>query len=474
MAIRKTLTAVLAVLLLAPLAAAQPKAPALRIGDAEPVTIEWHHGIPFPGGWWRVDAVPAPGIAAQGFASQTRLLVDVFNVGEEPVRIAFDEVSGDPGEFDRVVPPSCGIGWSSAPPTLQAEDPGPGRWDKDYGPRAWPKVDVGWTFTTGSGRNRFFSAMRWRVDHGVLSRTMEAHLDRWCRWQLHRSYQDADAARALPRVLIGQKPGGGEWLQYETLPGDTVTPMDAHHFTVGVLADAWLLTHNPRALDQLIRALSWSLATQPQYDISTGDDSWLGVYGGIERVPGWLLCGLADGVEVTKDAGIGLLVERWTISASEHVDVLTKAGFNDLGLPNIVAPADAGRHIAVPFNAPWQGATVVFGLSRVADVIQVPNARRLAVSWATYLEDCGWDHDTHVFDAIPHNPEDQGVSPSIAGLPGIGLWPAPALIAAGRTEDDSPLLHMICEVARKTKYSGVTLFSPDGWVGYFGPLIGVP
>lgn len=459
--LRKIAVAITLLAVFATALAAQPRAPKIAVGDADPVTIEWQHGTPFPGGWWRVDAVPAPGLVAQGFASSTHLLVDVFNVGEDPVRIAFVGAEGDAGEYDRVVPPGAGLAWSSSPPTAQIDDPGPGEWDDEYVAKPWAKVDTGWTLQTGSPRNRFFSPHRWRVSRDVLSRTMEAWLDRWVRWQLQRTYQDPDPARALPRALLELPAGGGGTVSYEEI--GAVTPMDTHHQTVGVLADAWLLTRNPRALDQLVRELVWSYETQDYYD-----PEWAWPYGGIERVPGWLLVGLADGAEVCRDAGLPPLVARFAAQARDHVALLEELGFNELGLPNIVAPKDP-RHIDVPHNLPWQGAIVAFGLLRVDAELGTPGARNLAERWLDYLQTRGWDGDQVVFDAVPHALEDQDVAPSRAGIPGVGFWLAPPLILAGRT--DSLLLAMLVGRAKSIRYQGAPIFSRDGFVSLFGPLI---
>lgn len=448
-----------------PASAAPPKPPAVLVGAGEVeqrVELTLEHPVLVLPGWMRFDAQVAPGVLAQAYVSQTTTLVDVFNVGATPIRIAFEGVAGDLLEYDRTVPTWCGISWSSSPPTRSAEAPAGGPWDSAYPVLPWAKVDVGWTMTTGSPRNRFFSEHRWRAARGGVTRAMEAWLDRYVRWQTQRSYQQPDPLRAFPRTMLGLAPAGGKPVTYPTL--GTVLPGDTHHWTVGVLADAFLLTGDPRALDQLTRAMSWALATQDYYRVD-----WPYPYGGAERVPGWLLVSFADAAEAFDAAGYASLVEWCQDHASAHVENLERLGFNELGLPNIVTAPDPGRHLSVPFNAPWQGATVAHGLLRVDQVLGVPGARELAQRWLDYLERDGWNGINTAWDSIPHEPADQAVARRAAGVPGIGMWLAPPLILGGRSE--SPLLAFIVGKAKATKSSGQVLFSPGGSLSLFAPIL---
>lgn len=444
-------------------AAAPPKPPALLIGTGDAVQrveLTLEHPIPILPGWVRLDARPAPGLVAQAFASRDNLLVDVFNVGPA-VHLAFEGAAGEGLEFQRLVPTWCGIAWSHKAPTKTATDPPAGAWDAAYAPQPWHVVDVGWTPTTGSPRNRFFSAHRWRAAHGDVTRAMEAGLDRHVRWQLMRPLQQPDELRALPRIMVGQ---AAPWVKHVTYPDiGSVTPGDTHHWTVGELCDAFLLTGDPRAFDQVVRAMTYMLATQDYWRVD-----WHWPYGGAERVPGWLLCSLADAGEVFDAAGYRGLYEWTRDQAQAHVELLTKLGLNELGLPNVVAAPDAGRHLPCPWNAPWQGAIVAFGLLRVDQVFGVPGAAPLAQRWLDYLEQRGWDGVGVVFDSVPHNPEDQAVAPRAAGVPGIGMWLAPPLILGGRME--SPLLAFLIERAKGSKYYGQVLFSPGGSLSLFAPL----
>lgn len=451
------------ILCLVPSQAPAHTIPSIVVGfdEHEP---EWKHPIRVVRGYVRVDAVLVPDqVVAQAYVSQGAALVDVFNVGNSPVRLAFKDAEGDPGEYDREVLPGCGIAWSSSAPSWRV-DAEPSQWDALYAPKPWHKVDDGWTFMTGSPRNRFFSPHVWRAQGG-LSRDMEVWLDRYVRWQLQRSYQSPDPVRALPRALTGHPHIGGEWTR-DPLAG-TITPMDTHHQTVGVLRDAYLLTGNPRALDQIVREITWALASQDYYRTD-----WPWPYGGIERVPGWLLVSLADAAECFKRAGLQSLVETMALHAEAHVRLLETIGFNEEGLPRIISAAD-GRHLEVPHNLPWQGSIVAFGLYRVHKVLGVPGARELGDRYLDYVENHGWDGKGVVYDSIPHYPEDD-VGPRSAGVPGIGMWPAASLIEAGRRE--SPLLRYLVERSQEVKVSGQPLLSghTDAGLSWFGPLVPAP
>jgi hypothetical protein len=444
--------------------AGPPRPPALLIGTGEAkqrVELHLEHPLPILPGWTRFDARPAGGLVAQAFVSATHMLVDVFNVSSSPIYVEFAGVASDGLEYAREVPPWCGIAWSSDPPTRATAAPPTSTWDPKYSLTSWAKTDVAWTMTTGSPRNRFFSEHRWRAARGGVSRAMEEWFDRYVRWQLQRSYQQPEAQRAFPRVLLGQSAVGGKATPY---PGiGTVLPGDTHHWTVGLLADAFLLTGDPRAFDQLTRAMSWALATQDYYRVD-----WPYPYGGSERVPGWLLVSLADAGEAFDAAGYASLVEWCRLHATAHVERLETIGFNESGLPNIVSAPDPGRHLSVPWNSPWQGAIVGFGLQRVHEVLGVPGAHELGLRWVDYVETRGWNGMNVVYDSIPHHPEHQHVAPRVAGVPGLGLWSAPALILAGRV--DSPLVQFLIARSTATKVSGQPLFSPSHGLSYFAPL----
>lgn len=271
-----------------------------------------------------------------------------------------------------------------------------------------------------------------------------------------------DPSRALPRPFLGLSPVGGGWETY--LEAGTVTPSDTHHHTIGVLLDAYLLTGNPRALDQAVRLERWIVSTADYYD-----PEWPWPYGGSERVLGWLLVSLADYGQLALAAGLDSEFTWAALRAQEHLETAARVGFNELGLPNIAAPPD-GRHLKVWHNLPWQGAIVAFGMLRCREVFGTPGMGAEAEKWLQYIENHGWDGLTTVYDSIPHNLSDQGVLPKGAGIPGIGLWAAPPFILSEK--NSSPLLLFIKGKAESIKVYGQPMLSPNGGhLGIFGPII---
>jgi len=381
--------------------------------DGTYVPLVWNHEAPIGNGWVRYDASACDGlIAAQAFVSSQKHLVDVFNRGPAPMNIRFDDRLTL--EFGRAVQPHTGIGWTQE---LVAQEAVTQPYDHLYSPEIpFPQMDVAYTLTTGSPRNFFFDPHRHRAVHFGPSTAMNRWFDRFTRYQLMRNYQSV-GARALPSwYTTGQVFKGFE---YNHPDFGAITPFDTHHMTISVLADDYMFTGNPRALDQIVRILVVALSTENYYN-----PNYHWPYGGTTRVPGWLLYSLADALPVFERAGDSGMF-NWTMGhIRAHLNLLEKLGFSENG-PNIINPPDPGRHLPVPFHMPWHDAIVCFAATRLAG-LGVPGARKVADDWFNHIDARGWDiPDGCGYDSIAHYLDADGSPehpPKGGTCNGIGLW----------------------------------------------------
>lgn len=401
-----------------------------------------------------------------------------------PVTIGPEQTT-DP-EFSRSVMPGAGIAWESAPWPSWRQDPPSEKWSAWWKQRAaasWDQVDVGWTFTTGSPRNRFFDEReRAALDSPLRPITptqliglgpwkgatpdTDAALSRFTRWQLQRRHQHRGVL-TYPLALAGGKPKS---LPNYVGPGKigTVTPCDSHHFSVDGLAAAFRLTGNPLALDQLCALMSYAIATEVYFD-----PAWHWPFGGQPRPAGRILCAIATTLECLALAGPAThpFAERLMDLAADLIGTLTKIGFNEQGKPNLFGQPD-GRHLLVEHNLPPYDAIVALGCVRLHEVAAIPGALEHGERLLDYIERDAWSpQDGTFFDSIPHNAADSDVPPKLTGGVGIAQWNAPALIVGGRL--NSPLLGALVTIAKAAKVGHEPYWTAKNWqaVSNFGPLL---
>lgn len=417
----------------------------------------------------------------RGGTLQLALFVDAdFEV---PRHIRFGEDLDDV-ELSRLVQPGAGIAVTIGEPWPVVATSFSSKWAPfwaELAARPWEKVDVAWTFTTGSPRNRFFSELeRAGIDSplrfpglGIMkaipfvgaSADTARVLDRSVRYQLQRRFQHR-GIKAYPAALAGAPCTN---LPSYALPGvGTVTAHDSHHFTLQPLAAAFRLTGSPLALDQICALLTHALATEAYFDAG-----WHWPYGNIPRPAGWLNVALADALECLPFGfpWTSPLYEKVLDVAHEHVQLQRSIGFSPEGRSNLFGGPDA-RHLLVDCNFPWQDAVQAFGLLRLDELAGIEGAREHGIALLDSIEAFGWNPATGVaYDSIPHFAKDFGVAPKASPGNGIGTWIAPALVLANRL--DSPLLAALVKTAKAAKIGGKPWFSPFNWqaVSSFGPLV---
>lgn len=393
--------------------------------------------VPLPGGWTRTSSKIDKNVVAQGYFHQDgNVLIDVFNQSRT------DDILIAVGDESRLVPPGCAIGYSLRPP--KGDNHVPNSSNDNYWKKLLDYVDNGYTLETGSGRNQFFCPQHLRAKEG-MSPLAEAYFDKFTLFQLRRAYNLASDKFAMFPSLVGEAVWDPGWVHYDDV--GLVTPMDTHHMENTLLWTIYLHTKNPRALDQIIRLMLWSLSTQDYYQLNA---SW--PYGGIPRVPGWLNIALLRAAMGANLAGIASLEQKFLDTLMNHINLQASLAWTTENRSPFYSGPD-GRHLPVPCNLPWQDALWGFSLWMAWKVKKIGKARDLATRINDYLEVDGWNHDSEnpiFYDSIPHNKSDFQVPPRTVDTKSLGVWFAPSFVLDDRSFKSEDAL---IAYAKRTKTS---------------------
>ena len=420
-------------------------------------------------GWSRVHA-ELEGLHFVGWLLGEHWELDVLSERPTSVNVSVDGSDAVP------LYPGCGRGFLNSILNVTFPD---SEYEDDIAKLFWnyhaalpfSEVDIAYTPTSGSPRNRFFG---WIKEYKSNKLTIEQALwaDKYLSFQLLRPYQDPSRG-GWPACF--SEFGSRKWgtPHYEGI--GTADAGDGGHFTIRTLVDIYELWRLPRALDQAIRCLFSAMHQWPYYQ-----DVWEDrPYSGSPRIAGWLMLALADGLRATRISGHGLLYDQIFRMAHDHINQQERIVNANPYAPLISAP-DERRHIGVPFVCCWQMQVWAFALYELYKEVPHKRILKLAEHINKLMEDHGWDGQGTWYDSIPADPNDKETSPRPVGADSLGHWFAPAHISIDR--DNSESLKAQIEVAKNSHWdhnrpfgSGVTNFERKSYLkglDKFGPLIG--